>query len=270
MTVEPIPAPEIRDWQLERYALGELPAHEARAVREALARDEGARTRLHGLEESNGDLLRRYPPAVAAAAIRAADPRMAPEAPRARPRVWPALAAAAAAVVMGAGVVALVPKGVRDSEPPDVTRVKGVTPYLLVYRKAAADEIERLQPGTLARDHDQVQLAYQAAGRRYGVIVSVDGRGVVTRHLPVAGPTAVELKPGPPVPLPQSYELDDAPGFERFYLVTADEPFPVDRVLTAVRRRHDGRAAAETPGYRLELPPSMDQFSFALEKETER
>jgi hypothetical protein len=32
-----------------------------------------------------------------------------------------------------------------------------------------------------------VQLAYQAAGRHFGAIVSIDGRGVVTRHLPAAG-----------------------------------------------------------------------------------
>jgi len=48
-----------------------------------------------------------------------------------------------------------------------------------------------------------------------------------------------------PVALAQSDELDDAPGFERFVLVAADER-------------------------RLELPESMDQFSLVVRKEPYR
>ena len=269
MTHEPVPRTEIRDWQLERYQLGELVTEEARAVQDALARDEGVRARLQGLEESNADLLQRYPPGVAANAIGTANPGGPAAAWGAEtPRVRPVLAAAAAVVVMGAAAAALAPRIFQGREPTDVIRVKGLPPHLLVYRKSPAEQVERLESGTLARDHDQVQLAYQAAGRRYGVIVSVDGRGVVTRHLPVSGAQAVLLKPGPPVPLPESYELDDAPAFERFYLITAEEPFPIERVLTAVRQRHG--AGARTADHHLDLPREMDQFSFALEKEEAR
>ena len=59
--------------------------------------------------------------------------------------------------------------------------------------------------------------------------------------------------------LAQAYELDDAPGFERFYLVTADEPFAVESVVDATRR-----AGADGP---LDLPAAMDQSSVVLEKE---
>ena len=66
------------------------------------------------------------------------------------------------------------------------------------------------------------------------------------------------------MPLAASYELDDAPGFERFVLVTADAPFAVATVLR-------GRApAAAQPDGRLDLPESMDQFSFVLRKEPHR
>jgi hypothetical protein len=68
------------------------------------------------------------------------------------------------------------------------------------------------------------------------------------------------------VALPEAYELDDAPGFEQFYLVAADDPFPVGQVLEAVRRRHAGGDG----GGRLDLPASMDQSSFVLRKETGR
>ena len=117
--------------------------------------------------------------------------------------------------------------------------------------------------GAAARENDVVQLAYQAAGRHFGAIVSIDGRGVVTRHLPAAGPLASPLKSGAAFALPQAYRLDDAPGFERFYFVTADQPFAVDLVLTAASH------AAGAEG-RLALPAGLDQYSFALRKETAR
>jgi hypothetical protein len=97
------------------------------------------------------------------------------------------------------------------------------------------------------------------------VIVSIDGRGVLTRHLPAHGGQAVPLDPGPAT-LPESYELDDAPAFERFYLVTADAPFPVETVVEAVMRRHARPEGAGGDG-RLDLPPSLEQSTFVLRKE---
>lgn len=267
MTGEPVPqASEIPEWQLERYLLGELPVREAEAVRGALDRDRGLRERLALLERSSEALLEQYPPEALGRAVRAAR-ASAGERSRAstgrRPRL--ALAALAAAVLVA--VVLVAPRLPPRSDSPDTIRVKGLTPHLLVYRKGAA-EVERLEPGTAARPGDQVQLAYQAAGRRYGVIVSVDGRGVVTRHLPIQGREAVALEPGPPVPLGESYQLDDAPRFECFYLVTADEPFPVELVVAAAKALDPHRS--ESPAARLPLPDAMDQFRFDLDKETSR
>jgi hypothetical protein len=272
----------VPDWLLERYRLGELPASQLRQVDQALASVPAVRLRLEELESSSARLLAEVPPAALAAAVRTAAARDTVErqATRAEPssrgaarssrgaagRV-PSLATAALGVASLVGLLVWAPWAAQAPEA-DVTRIKGVTPYLLVYRKAATD-VERLPPAAVARPHDVVQLAYQAAGRRYGVIVSVDGRGVVTRHLPVAGGEAVPLRGGVPVALAQSYELDDAPGFERFVLVAADEPFGVDQVEEAVRREHEtwGSGANER---RLDLPDSMDQFSLVLRKESSR
>lgn len=248
----------IRSWQLERFLLDELPPQEQRAVADALQARPELRERLEDLRLSSEAILREHPPAVAAARIRARAgvPASAPS--RAARFLAPALAALAAVLVAGTVLV------VSEREPaprPDVTRVKGVQPYLLLFRQAA--EVERLAPGATVHQRDRLQVAYQAAGRGYGVIVSIDGAGAVTRHLPQSGDRATPLRAGGPVPLGASYELDDAPGFERFVLVTADTPFAVETVLAAARRQRsaDGR---------LDLPETMDQFSFVLRKEPHR
>src|SRR5690606_16472546 len=119
------------------------------------------------------------------------------------------------------------------------------------------------EDGAVAHPADRIQLGYQAAGRAYGAVVSVDGAGGVFLHLPERGARAAALEPGGLVTLPSSWELDDAPGFERFFLVVATEPFALDPVLEAARwvaaRRHPARDE-------LPLPPSFEQASFLLEK----
>ncbi len=261
------PEPEVRDWQLERYLLAELPAEETKAVREALERDEGLRERLAALERSNREILLERPPRVVAAAIRARASSPPPEKAR-RPSAspWgyrPAVVGALSLAAAIAGI--LVVPWRRDQPPPsDVTRVKGVEPHLLLYRRTPTMEQERLPAGAAARAGDVVQVAYQAAGRKYGVVVSVDGHGLVTRHLPSSGREAARLETGKVRPLAGAYQLDDTPGFERFHLVTANEPFPVDMVVGAVQRAQGG----DDP--RLDLPPSFDQFSFVLKKERSR
>jgi len=242
----------VRDWQLERYLLGELPAGEAEALRAALDQDEELRARLLALERSNVAILAQYPAPATAAAI--AQRASRPAGARAgRPRLALAASLAAAALVVGLVVLRPGPEA-RDAE--DVTRIKGSVPRLVLYRKGPAG-IEALTSGSVARHHDLVQLSYQAAGRRYGVIVSVDGNGAITRHLPAQGATAAPLAKGAVV-LAQAYELDDAPRFERFYFVAADDPFPVEAVVEAVQRRHDDD--------RLGLPAAWAVSSLLLKK----
>jgi hypothetical protein len=255
------PRAAIGDWQLERYRLGELPAGELDVIRKALAADGGLTERLARLDRSDGEILAQHPPSVIAASIRAR--AASGDAGRTRPAGAPRRLALALAcgLVLAAASVLILPGRVPGAKE-DTTRVKGLAPRLFVYRKAATGA-EELAAGAAARENDVVQLAYQAAGRHFGAIVSIDGRGVVTRHLPAAGPLASPLKTGASFALPEAYRLDDAPGFERFYFVTADQPFAVDLVLGAVS--HPAGADG-----RLTLPAGLDQYSFALRKETAR
>jgi hypothetical protein len=259
MTTGEVARERIPDWQLERHFLRELPDGEAAVVEDTLARRTDLRERLSALERSNDEILRRHPPAEVAAAIRS---RLAAERVRAHSGVGNRVALAAALGLAAAvSAVWVTPRPPMPAANGDVVRSKGLAPQLLLYRNGGGTGVERLDPGAVARRHDVVQLAYRSAGRRHGVIVSVDGAGLITRHLPAVGSQAAPLEGGAAVALPEAYELDDAPGFERFYLVTADQPFAVATVVEAVRRG---------AGAQLDLPDSMDQFSFVLAKESAR
>ena len=247
----------VSDYWVERLAAGDLPSDRADAVRARLLAEPEGRARLERLEASNAEILRAHPPAQVAAEIERRFGRAAAEASAraGRPGLrlhfgLPALAAAAVAlilVVRGGGFWpgqhaqpredVLSPSGTGSTE--DGERVKGLRPSLRVYRKAAG-KVERLQDGATTHAGDELQLAYVAAGRQYGAVASVDGAGHITYHLPATPGPAVHLSADGETALPSSYELDAAPGFERFVFLTGDQPFDAS-VLADVA---SGRAAA--------------------------
>jgi hypothetical protein len=170
-------------------------------------------------------ILERLPPSTMAARIRAGlDRTDAPPSPtsvfwrRGLFAVAPALAAAAVLSVVVVG-------------PPvdDGDRLKGLAPALEVH-VAAPGGSRSLHGDDRLGAGDVVQVRIRGAGAGHGVVVSLDGGGSVTRHFPDGAQTA--LPPGTAA-LPFSFELDDAPGFERFVLVTADAPIDVEAVLRA-------------------------------------
>ena len=67
-----------------------------------------------------------------------------------------------------------------------------------------------------------------------------------------------------PVVLPSAYELDDAPGFERFFLVYSAKPFDVSEV-DPVARALSLHAAGERGV--LSLPRGLGQFTLLLKKQ---
>jgi hypothetical protein len=148
------------------------------------------------------------------------------------------------------------------------TRLKGLSPHLTVFRKTASGA-EELRAGTLARRADVIQLSYTAGDARYGVIFSVDGRGAITWHLPAGyrggSRSAPALDAQAQVVLPSAYELDDAPGFERFFLVYANLPFDVGDVERAARALSTRLAGADKEV--LGLRNGLGQYSLLLKKQ---
>jgi hypothetical protein len=248
--------PRTPDWLVERLHRGDLPPDEALEVRARLAAEDGL-ARLDALARDDAEILLAHPPGPALGEIRRRAGRAAAPRPFRRHLLLVAVPFAAAAAAL---VVVL-----RPPVPPpqdENTRVKGLSPHLVVHRRAAA-EAETLSPNARARAGDVLQLSYVSAGRRYGVVVSVDGRGVVTRHFPGDGQAAAKLSRSGAVPLEHAYRLDDAPAFERFFLVTGGAPFAVEPVLDAVRRlAAAGQAREGTPA----LQAGLSWSDFVVEK----
>lgn len=108
-------------------------------------------------------------------------------------------------------------------------RIKGKSSALFVYRNENGKAV-RLTNGTKVSEGDILQLSYVCADPEYALIVSVDGNGVVTSHFPEDSTDSALLEKGGEFPLSYSYKLDDAPSFERFYLVTSDKEFSLDSI----------------------------------------
>jgi len=139
----------------------------------------------------------------------------------------PLAAAAAALVVLGLPVLA--PEGASGPE-----RIKGTgAPLLTVYRQGPSGA-EKLGAGALVRPGDVLQAAYAVTGPVQGAVLSVDGDGNVTVHLAREG-RSVALAPGGEHYLDFSYELDRAPRFEVFFLVTSARPFDLEPVRQTLK-----------------------------------
>jgi len=256
MTVNHTPD-HVPDLLLERYRLNELPPDEAAAVAELLGRDGRLRERLAALEQSD-DVLRER--------LARMEPRLVaqPRSDRRRTIAW-AMPAVVVAASLAIAVVARRPATVTEPAPDD--RVKGGSnsPGLALYRRTAGGS-ERLADGAVAHTGDLIRVGYRAAGRPYGLIVSIDGAGGVTMHLPPRGDRAAALKDGSTVLLDQAYELDEAPRWEQFYFIAGRTPFDVAPVVRAARDAASTRTGSPPAG--LALPRGLEQASFTLQKES--
>ncbi|MBN1940324.1 MAG: hypothetical protein JW843_12120 [Candidatus Aminicenantes bacterium] len=261
MSTNPIPR-----WKLERYLLGELPGKEMAAVERRIAESPETAQAVEDLRRSNAEFRRRFPseeyvPRIIRAGAREGERPAPVHSPRRFRRfLLPAAPLAAAA----AGLLLFVM--LRDA--PE-NRIKGGGAVdsgqarLEIYRKAEASA-EILKAGETVRAGDLLQIAYLPAGKPFGLIASLDGRGAVTLHYPETASASTRLAAGPLVRLATSYELDDAPDFECFYFLTSDAEIDVRGLLKRI-----SASAGAVPGRsarRLDLPPGLDQFTVCLRK----
>jgi hypothetical protein len=103
-------------------------------------------------------------------------------------------------------------------------RAKGEIHLLSIYRKTELGH-EFLTNGSVVHKGDLIQLEYSVSDSlRHGMILSFDGNGNTTIHLGTNDGTSILLFKQKKM-LPFSYELDDAPDFEKFFFITSRKPF---------------------------------------------
>ena len=248
--------PYIADFDLERLALGELSEDEAKTLQRALDNDTDAMARFHAIAASNDDILQAHP---------VADVKREVESRLRQLKGNEALEAKASfsqklmrwAVVAACAVFAVVM--VRpDLDEDSGVRMKGMESYLVVH-KVAGNGLERLNAGALAQAGDRLQVSIVGSADQFAVVFSMDGNGQVTQHFPVDGESAKLTES--PFNLPNSYELDDAPGFERFVLFTSSQPLSVDAMRGYVRGlTHEADAQI------VNLPGGVYQASWIVKK----
>jgi hypothetical protein len=269
----------LSEYYLERYLLGELPNGEAGEIRRQAASDAGLRKTFESILTSNRDILSLYPPAeVKSALLKRMGDRKKPAAkrPLMGPLTWKGLSvlssAMAAAVLL---LIVLLPSHKKsvltgpETGQEDMSLIKGTASIdmtrtqLIVHRKNNS-EVEILSDGNQANEGDLLQLAYVAAQDAYGVILSIDGRGSVTLHFPSQQGESTRLLQNIRAVLPSAIELDDAPDFERFFLITSDSPIDVNVIIKSAETLADriNRISQEE----LELPAGMNQYSILILK----
>jgi hypothetical protein len=270
----------VSDYYLERYVLGELAAEEAEEIRRRASSNPEVLLALTEIESSNRDILALYPPSTVKAMLlrRLKD---AQETPAAKGRLFklfplrPLLVASSALVVILAFVILILPRFqkpagiIPSTADEESTLVKGFQSIdlsktqLLVYRKNR-NLVEVLNNGRQAGKGDLLQLAYVTTHDPYGLILSVDGRGGVTLHFPAEKDGSSLLVLNKKTALPHAIELDDAPGFERFFLITSGFPIDVEDVLK--KAENLARDPERVRQGRLDLAEDIRQYSVLILK----
>jgi hypothetical protein len=212
----PIP----QNWKIERYLLGELPESEIATFKTLESENSEFRSQIELLKKNNEELLAKYP---------YRDNRR---------QIWfIPLSAVATLLIAATALLAVLSQNnaeintiVMDESG---TRVKGLKTNLEVWRKTT-DSTEKLFHNSLAKAGDLLQMRYIAEKKCYGVILSMDGNGTLTIHLSGSNGKAAELEAGKIVSLEKAYELDNAPKFETFYLITNATEFALAPVAETI------------------------------------
>jgi hypothetical protein len=113
--------------------------------------------------------------------------------------------------------------------PDDGLRTKGELARMRVHRvEVGSTETVSMRDGDQAAAGTTLQVALLAGPRTWVAVMSVDGAGQVSRHIPETGDSSVSVKEA--VSAAHSFQMDDAPGFERFVLVESPRPFALSEL----------------------------------------
>lgn len=251
---------KISDFKLEKYLTGDLPAEEMKALRLREMEDEIFHERVKAMREEGSKILAENPFENLSEKLDEVDAQGF--APRSS---MPALLLKIAAVMVVAlglftaifvvngeknlgvrgvderGSEVALAKGISDDY--GETRIKGLNARMEVWKKTGETAVQMENLG-VAREGDELQLRYSVPEKCYGLLFSMDGNGVLTVHLG-NGSGSVALEPGKMVTLPFAYKLDNAPKFEKFFLMTSKNTFAIDGSNIDASLKQEGISVVE-------------------------
>jgi hypothetical protein len=114
---------------------------------------------------------------------------------------------------------------------------------------ARGERVQALEDGrSRLRAGDRLRFVLSPAGQRFAVIAAVDGAGHARVYFPAAGDRSAPLATEAHVDIPDSIELDDAPGPARVFAVMSARPLATAAVTEALRAvaRHGAAAIRAT------------------------
>jgi hypothetical protein len=227
---------KISDFKLERYLLGELSEKEMRELQERELSDEIFAARVAEMR-LQGKRFVAENPFVALEAKMAAAEQSVNDKHNVVSVMWLKVAAALV-IALGVFSMVLLNRNVETFDSKDAamqvamadvddgTRIKGMQASLEVWKKTGDSAVQMVNLGD-AHEGDEIQLRYRVPQKCFGMLFSMDGNGTITMHMG-EGNKAIELEPGKMTTLPFAYKLDNAPKFEKFFLLTSEKSFTVD------------------------------------------
>ncbi len=266
---------------LERYVIGDLPADEMQKLDQLITENAMIASQVAAIKKSNEAILKQYTPLTMAQDIRIRA-SINPNKHQRRVKSSRYFQAWGTATVIALSVTLLVvlspshqldiasinsPDSLVKLEPG--IRTKGLVPFLQVFRKTAEGRVEQLTSGDYASAGDVIQISYVPVSLQYGMIISIDGDGVLTQHLPSDSKQMAErLRDLTEVQLKNAYELDAAPLFERFYFITSKTVFATQQILDAASQLVSESGAVLDKS--LLLPEHLNYSVFTLNKHSSK
>ncbi len=261
---------DISDFVLERYIQGGLSLWEKFQIKRWIKKDQNLRKSVEDIKASDTDFKLRFPSSVSVPEIvrkHALNNWETEQLPVRKGKIrWVLTLKFAISAIAVSGLLLFIPSPPSESSE-NINIIKGESrgthPHLLVHRKEAQG-IERLKSGTKASAGDLLQLSLFAPEETYGAIISIDGNRTVTLHYPFKDNRSTKLQKGI-YTIPRAIELDDAPDFEKFYLITSESEIDVKTLLESVKRSIKKANTNET--VILRLSSEYRQFNFNIIKE---
>lgn len=210
--------------KLEKYLLGELTEIE----KSEIEKDPDFKIKIQELENSNKEFFNKFDiNKLAKETERRVNKKNIVSFPT---KAVTTLAAAAACFILAINII---PNLNLDTTEKEIIYLKG-SERINIYLNENNNIIE-LNDLNNVKEGDQLQITYFSTSM-YGIIFSVDGLNNITYHFPESINSSVAVQVGKEVNLPSSYTLDNAPHFEKFYLITSKDSFDFNFVNREIEK----------------------------------